>query len=187
MSAPTNNKLRLTVNTGGAGLILDQGKHGCSILSVKPVEQEKFDKSGMETRIQFTFRSLKPMVDEEGEAVLDKETGEPVFGIISCWPRFTGYDPRPDTKSSLSILLNSIFGRSLTPEEAQKLDMERLIGLQGWVVVGSGNEGKPRFDSWLHAKNKPFPNPSDFVFLDEASAGAASDPDLSDLDDPFAE
>lgn len=165
---------------------MDQGKHASMITSVKLVDQEKFDKTGMEKRIQFTFRSNKPQVDEDDVEVLG-EDGKPVYPIISAWPRLTGYDPRPDTKSALSILLNQIFGRSLTPDEAQNLDITRLVGIQGWVVVGSSDQGKPRFDSWLNSKKLPVPNPADF-FFEESGPAMGNTPDIEDdLEDPFAE
>jgi hypothetical protein len=186
MSTENPEKVRLTVNTGGGGSlkIMEQGKHGSVIISVKVVEQEKFDKSGQEKRIQFTFRQLTPLKDENGADVLD-DNNEPIFPIISAWPRLTAYDPRPDTKSSLSILLNQIFGRSLTPEEATNLDITSMEEIQGWVVVGSSPEGKPRFDSWMPPKKQGqliLPNPASYAFKDEVPAR-----DDDDLEDPFAE
>jgi hypothetical protein len=186
MSTETPEKIRLSVNTGGGGgAIMDQGKHAATIVAIKLVDQERFDKTGTEKRIQFTFRSNKAQADEDGAEVLDSE-GEPIFPIISAWPRLTGYDPRPDTKSALSILLNQIFGRSLTPSEAQSLDITRLVGIQGWVVVGSNDQGKPRFDSWLNSKKLPVPNPGDFFFEDSPAMGNTPDME-ADLEDPFAE
>jgi len=192
------DNLTLETRTGGAGdvFILGPGKHAMEIASIDLEEQEAFGGGGtMEKRLKFTFKTLKPLGEDGAEEYGEEAVGK--FGIISAWPRVTAYDLGENSRSGLTILLDQLFGRKLTKEEATRLAFGKLVGIRGFVVVGTSQSGKSRFDSFILPKGKPAPDVAEYLKPVGASAvptrgKSAPEPkdieiDGSDLPDPFAE
>jgi hypothetical protein len=183
--------LSLETRTGGAGdiFILSPGKHAVEIASIDLEEQQAFGGEGMEKRLKFTFKTVKPLGPEGAEEYGEEAIGK--HGIISAWPRLTAYDLGENTRSALTILIDSLFGRKLTQDEAQRLAISKLVGIKGFVIVGTSQSGKSRFDSFLLPKNKPVPEVAQYLKPEGAGAvrGRAPKPKVEEeeLHDPFAD
>ena len=167
--------------------LLPAGQHAVSLLSVKVVESDDLNNPGKTVeRFQFTFESLKPMGD-----------GKP--GIISLWTGMKYGHP----KGLLTAFINAVFGRPLTQDEARRFDIEKLVGIKGYVLIAPYNkqDGSPsvKFSSWLHPEKRPRPEVAAFFmdgnsedFAPPVGARQADDgtPDQiapDSLSDPFAE
>ena len=118
-----------TVSDGeGEFVILPPREHAAELTSIKIVKQRPHPKSidaqkGITEieQLKWTFKGIK---------YSDPQSGKP--GVISQWTGFNYGNP----KAKMTPLLNCIFGRSLTSEEAQRLDIEKLVGsVRGWVSV----------------------------------------------------
>ncbi len=188
------DNLTLETRTGGAGdvFILGPGKHAMEIASIDLEEQEAFGGGAMEKRLKFTFKTLKPLGEDGAEEYGEEAVGK--FGIISAWPRVTAYDLGENSRSGLTILLDQLFGRKLTKDEATRLAFGKLVGIRGFVVVGTSQSGKSRFDSFILPKGKPAPDVAEYLkpVGSSPTRGKAPEPkdveiDGSDLEDPFAE
>lgn len=155
------DELTLDVSSGGGdGFVLDAGKHAVELRAVLLEKNKPNTYPGKQgtffDELKFVFRSLKPAGEEEGE-----NAGK--YGVISHWVAVTKYDTSHDTKSKLTHLLNWLFGRKLTPDEARALSLKRLVGIQGYVIVGVNKNGKNVFNSFILPKNRPAPNPADYA------------------------
>ena len=199
--ADSIDDISLETRTGGTGdiFILGPGKHGIEIAALEVEEQEAFGGGAMEKRLKFSFKTLKPLGPEGAEEYGEEAVGK--HGLISAWPRLTAYDLGENTRSGLTILIDSIFGRKLTKEEAERLAFSKLVGIRGFVVVGTSQTGKSRFDSFILPKDRqkyPAPNVADYL-KPSGGAGVAvrgktpaprpKDEDINtdDIEDPFAE
>ena len=196
MAVDELDDLTLDTRTGGAGdiFILGPGKHAVEIASIDLEEQEAFGGGAMEKRLKFTFKTLKPLGDDGAEEYGEEAVGK--HGIISAWPRVTAYDLGDNSRSGLTILLDQLFGRKLTKEEAQRLSFKKLVGIRGFVVVGTSQSGKSRFDSFILPKGKPAPDVAAYLkpvgaaavpTRGKAPAPKDDDMDMDCLEDPFAE
>jgi hypothetical protein len=183
--------LSLETRVGGSGdiFILSPGKHAVEIASIDLEEQEAFGSGGMEKRLKFTFKSIKPLGPEGAEEYGEENIGK--HGVISAWPRLTAYDLGENTRSALTILIDSLFGRKLTQDEAKRLAITKLVGIKGFVIVGTSQSGKSRFDSFLLPKGKPAPEVAQYLKAEgETAVRRAPKPkEFNDdgLEDPFAE
>jgi hypothetical protein len=175
----------------GSGPILPVGQWPCVLKSVKVVEQRKYQSDEMEEKLQFTFESLKPVNGE--------------IGLVSVW---TGLN-YGGSKAKLTELLDQIFGRPLTQEEARAMDLEALAGaIKGYVQVMPHTKmdgtKTTKFGAFIPREGAELPKPSDFplgalTISPSASRGAAlpsmapanppdwDDAEGEDIGDPFAE
>lgn len=182
--------ISLDTRTGGAGdiFILSPGKHAVEIASVDLEEQQAFGGEGMEKRLKFTFKTIKPLGPEGAEEYGEENIGK--HGIISAWPRLTAYDLGENTRSALTILIDSLFGRKLTQDEATRLALGKLVGIKGHVIVGTSQSGKSRFDSFILPKGKPAPDVAQYL-KPEANGAVRRAPkpkvEEEELEDPFAD
>jgi hypothetical protein len=173
--------INVKYSTGsGDFAILAVGDHPCRLTDLKPVTRPKFQSDEMQQQLQWTFTSLS-QTDEEGRPM-----------IISQWTGF-GYGA-PNAK--LTGLLDQFFGRALTEEEIEQMDMERLVGhIQGYVMVlpHTKQDGSKttKFGAFRAAPQRALPQPKQF-YREAAGAIPATrskdEPviDTSDLEDPFA-
>lgn len=173
----------------GDFVLLPADKHACVLL--KPVvttgtphPQSQAAKQGITSidQLQWTFEGLqfKGPVGEDGK---------PKRGVVSLWTGFNYGDP----KAKLTHLMNAIFGRQLTQEEARRMDYEKFAGIKGWVMVSprtkqDGSQGT-QFAGFMWPDGAKPPKPEDF-FLDQpgtpagSAVGNASAP-LPDKTNPF--
>lgn len=144
---------------GGDAIILPIGEHPCKLVSVELVPGENPQTKEPNEQIKFTFQSL---------TWKDPQTGKP--GTISQW---TGLK-YGNNKAKLTALLDMIFGRALSQQEAELVDMEKLVGLKGYamVVPYTKEDGTPgrKFGGFRHPDNTSSPAPS--VFYADAQAVA---------------
>lgn len=178
--------MAITIEYGTAN-ILPPREHACKLVEVKLVEGKEYGTDNPQTQISFTFESIKWRTED----------GEP--GVITLWTGLKYGDPR----AKLTALLDAVFGRSLTQEEARKVDVEKLVGLQGYVQVlphtkGDGTKTS-KFGGFRFPDNVKLPKPEQFMAGKAGTAKNQAKPapqkpapkddaiDTDDFEDPFAE
>jgi hypothetical protein len=171
------DELQLDTRIPGEGgardcYILSQGEYMAEISAIEVIKQLTFDKKSEETVVKITFKTLEAATEDD--EVDPEDIG--LHGMISAWPRLTAYEleePKDGTPSALTTILDNIFRRKLTEEEAKRLSIKRLIGIQGKLMVGTSKGARAKFDSFRTAKNKT-PKPEDYFRPEGVAAVPAS-------------
>lgn len=157
------------------GVILPPREHACELVSIRQEETTDFnDATKIVPQLKFVFESLQ-WKSPEGKT-----------GIISCYTGVRyGF-----SKAKLTGLLDSFFGRSLTEQEAGRLDLEKLAGAaKGFVMVlphtkQDGNKTS-KYGGFRFPDGKGPLDPTTF-FKDGYTAGSSSQtPKPKDAADPF--
>lgn len=141
--------------------VLAPGQHAVKIAHVSIREDtNKFKGNEPVTKLIFEFSTLKPAPENDPNK---EKAGK--HGVISAWVALTDYQVTDKPNSNLTKLINSIFGRQLTEAEAKGLDIERMVGIKGYVLVSTGDNGKPRFAGFILPEGRPAPDPADYQTL----------------------
>lgn len=161
--------------------ILPAREHACKLVGISVTEGTKYQSTETEQKLKWTWEGLQ-FRSPEGKA-----------GIISVWTGFF----YGSAKAKLTSLYDSIFGRSLTEQEARRVDPEKMVGVvQCYVMVVPHRKQDGtmtvKFGGFRVPDNRPPYNPSDF-YRDGGSAPspvadfASVEADDEELSDPFAE
>ncbi len=151
-------------NDGADGVILPPREHACELLSVRADETTDFnDPTKMVPQLKFVFSGLQWKSPEGKE------------GFITCYTGVRyGF-----SKAKLTGLLDSFFGRSLTEDESKRIDIEKLVGMKGYVMVlpHTKQDGTKtsKYGGFRFPDGKGPLNPSDY-FADNYSAGGSPSP-----------
>lgn len=178
-------------------VILPPREHPCVLRGVSLTQSTAYQSTDLVDQIKWEWEGMQFRSPE----------GKP--GIITLW---TGLN-YGGSKAKLTALFDQMFGRSLSQQEAGRLDPEKLAGaVKGFVMVLSHRKQDgtmtSKFGGFRLPDNKPALDPRDFYSdgmapgsalpsqpsaTARAVAAPASDPladeddDLSDLSDPFKE
>ena len=165
--------------------ILPPREHPCALIDVQMVSGLNYEKTAEVQQLRWTFEGTR----------FQSPDGKP--GIISLWTGLSyGY-----SKAKITSFFDQLFGRSLTEQEARRIDPAKMVGvIKGYVMVIPHKKGDgtmtSKFGGFRVPDNAPPTDPEVF-YGDEDALGAHSGPapklmveendGMSSLEDPFGE
>lgn len=151
-----------TYNAGGdTGTVMPIGDHPCRIVSIEETEGKDYNTGEPIDQYKIKFEHLTKRDGDGKPFVLTLWTGQN-YGNEKAW---------------LTKFVDGIFGRALTYAEWQALDFDRLVGLEGMVLVAPHKKQDgtqtTKFAAFRPRPDRPAPLPANYG---EVTASAARTP-----------
>lgn len=167
-----SNKFFSDNATAGEYPVADDGLYICRLKEVEKTQAPDFNDSSIQVdKLRWVFSSLEETDDKGNPYRFSRKTGTNYGG----------------SRAGLTILVDSMMGRHLTPDEFRDLDLDELKAQKWKVMVQAlkGDDGKPYN---AIASVKPMKSAGSAVIQRRPTSPVVpkdDEIDNSDLEDPF--